>query len=1606
MSSVQAFPIVLDNDLKHALDTVVARVSNDLPASERAFLPPFVAALYHDVAAVDFALEPAGQHAHRVQGLWTFGRTRDAGAPQIRLYTPPSEGAYWRDEVTFIEIINDDMPFLVDSISTELARLGIEVRLLLHPVFRVARDETGALTKLTYKAEEGTFAESWMQITIARQTDDKQALIKNNLLKVLADVRLAVADWREMCAMATKAKDTLPASVRKDTPEADVKEAQAFLDWALDNHFVFLGVRHYEMMPGGDQFDVDHSASRGLLRDPNLVVLKGIRRMDMLPEEVRSFLRGPDILFVNKAQSRSTVHRPGHYDIIGVKQFDDAGKLKSITAFVGLFTSTAYSRNAEDIPWLCRKIDKVLALSGLDPKGHSGKALTHILNTYPRDDLFQISPEALFVIARGVLSLTDRQRTALFVWKDPFRRFVSSLIYVPRDRFDTALRKRIIGILESAFAATASGFYLAFSESPLVRLQVILDLSESSAPDAVNLAALEKQIIQAARGWSDSLADLLVQNHGSEQGLRTAAFYADAFPSAYSANETPEQAVDDINNINILLGSDMPLQVRLLHTDGGLHLRLFHKDSALPLSDVLPQIENMGLRVVSEQPYEITPKGQPSIWVHDFEGQLKNPDGVDVAAREPLFADAVKHLYAGNLEDDSFNRLVLQAGLNWREVTLLRSYGRYLQQARYHGTQGMLRDTLATYPAFARGLVELFHTLFDPARQTADTASKAAELVASLEAQLEGVTSLAQDEVLRRYLNLVQSSLRTNYYQTDAAGLPKSYLSIKLDSQKVTGLPAPRPWVEIWVYSPRVEGVHLRGGKVARGGLRWSDRRDDFRTEVLGLVKAQMVKNAVIVPVGSKGGFYCKKLVAGQPRAAEQAEVIASYQTFIRGLLDITDNMVQGSVVPPQNVVRLDKDDPYLVVAADKGTATFSDIANALSIDYGFWLGDAFASGGSVGYDHKAMGITARGAWESIKRHFRELDLDIQTQPFTCVGVGDMSGDVFGNGMLCSPFTKLVAAFNHKHIFIDPTPDVAVSYAERKRLFTTPGTAWSDYKPEAMSQGGAVYERSAKSITLSPEAVAMLGLPDAKITPNDLIRTLLTAKVDLLYLGGIGTYIKASTETHADVSDKANDAVRVDAKDLQARVLGEGANLGSTAKARIEFARKGGHLNSDAVDNSAGVDTSDHEVNIKIALQSELSKGSLTMEGRNAFLATMTDDVAHMVLQDNYLQTQMLSVEETRAPQLLDTHVRLMRQLEKTGLLNREVENLPSDAQIAERSVQLEGLTRPELAILMAYAKIALFNQIDSSTLPDDAAVESELTSYFPPAMRSTYPAAINSHRLRREIIGTVLCNEIVNRMGPAFVGALAEQSGRSAADVARAYVVISRVFDLPSYWAKIEALDNKIPAALQLELLRVGQDFAARAITTLVIGSRKASIEIAATIEKWQASLKPLLGQIAAVLPDALVQEKRARATLWESQGVPAELALWAARLGPLAASPDILHIAEQGKVDVAQAARAYYQIGARLGLDRVQHRLASFKAQNVWQQQEALALLSDLRGAQIHLATDLLSSSQGQMDAWTTAHSEALTRYDRFVTELASAPQIDLAMVSLLTRSVSGLV
>jgi glutamate dehydrogenase len=1389
-------------------------------------------------------------------------------------------------------------------------------------------------------------------------------------------------------------------------PAAVVAESRAFLQWLVKDNLTLLGYRCHELVTerGEDTLRLVPGTGLGVLRETDQE--KASASFAALPPAARALARASvPIIVVTKANTRSTVHRPGYTDYIGVKRYDARGNVIGEHRFLGLFTSAAYAARVAETPLLRGKVEAIAQRAGLAPGGHLAKALQHILETYPRDELFQISDDDLYETALGILALGERHRLRLFIRRDPFDRFVACLIYVPREWYSTELRVKFQRILLEAFAGTSADFNAQLGETALARIHFLVRTAPGQIPP-FDRKEVESKLAAAARRWDDQLRDALIDAEGEARGSELFKRWGGAFPPDYRERTSPRAAVGDLHRFAQLTAA-APLALALYRPLGAapnvLGFKAYRRGDPIVLSDSLPMLEHMGARVLGEQNDTIG-TGEAAISIHDFDLQAQVAEDVDFDALARNFEDTFGRVFRGEVENDDFNRLVLRAGLNADEIVVLRAYAKYLKQIGFALSQGTIESTLATHPRIARMLVALFKLRFDPAAR--DEAAAVSQTNA-IEAALDKVSVLSEDRVLRQLLALIQATLRTNFWRTGvghsgAPGPRRTFVSFKFDCSLVPGLPEPKPLYEIFVYSPRFEGIHLRGGKVARGGLRWSDRPEDFRTEVLGLVKAQMVKNTVIVPVGSKGGFVLKKAPPATERDAYMKEGIACYQDFLRGLLDLTDNLAGTQVVPPPQVVRVDGDDPYLVVAADKGTATFSDYANAISKEYGHWLGDAFASGGSVGYDHKAMGITARGAWESVKRFFREMGIDTQTTDFTVAGIGDMSGDVFGNGMLLSRHIKLVAAFDHRHIFIDPTPDAASSFAERERLFKLPRSSWADYDTKLISPGGGIWSRSEKSIPLSPQARAALGTSSERLTPTELLTAILKAPVDLLYNGGIGTYIKASTETHADVGDRANDALRINGRDLRAKVLAEGGNLGVTQRGRIEAALAGVRINTDAIDNSAGVDTSDHEVNIKILLGLAISDGELTEKQRNVVLAGMTDDVAALVLRDNYFQTQALSVVGRMSAQFLDQEMRFIRYLERIGQLNRAIEYLPTEEEAAERKARGLGLTNPERAVLLAYSKMWLFDEFLASDLPEDPWIGTALARYFPQQLREKFGSYIPRHPLKREIVATHVVNSMINRVGSTFVHRLADMTGMKPAQVVRAYLATREVFGHVALWQQVEALDNKVDDKIQSEMLIEEGWLTARA-TTWFLRSRRLSDPMEQTFNRFRPVVEALRTRVE---PQAASSP---RAAAWIAAGVPAALAQRVASADGLYAALDIAEIAEAVGRDFGQVSDVHVGVGTRLGLAKLRHQIDALPSDSYWQALAKAALGDDLASLQRSIAQSVFTGGEGDptqlMAAWEARNSTGLERAQRLLGELGEAKGADLAMLSVALRELRNL-
>jgi glutamate dehydrogenase len=1581
------------------------RLSADAAREARAFIAHY----YHHVDAEDLAVRDAEDLYGAAMAHLAFARYFASGNPKLRVYNPRAEDHGWASPHTVIEIVNDDMPFLVDSVTIEVNRLGYTLHLLNHPIFAVKRDPEGKLESFGPPSKDEA-SESMIHVEIDREIDPARLkAIGSGILGVLGDVRAAVDDWPKMRAnMAAIVKELETPPVGMDAGEA--AEVRDFLVWAADQHFTFLGYREYELNASGpeDQLRIVPMSGLGVLREPRMGGVS--QSFADLPPHLRALAREPKLLVLTKANTRSTVHRPGYLDYIGVKKFDAAGKVVGERRFVGLYTSSAYHADPQSIPLLRRKVAHVVERAGFRPTGHAHKNLLAVLQTYPRDELFQIETDELLEVALGVLRLGDRRRTRVFIRRDVFGRFFSCLIYLPRENYNTEVRVKIQEILKRHLGGTSVEFNVQLSEAMLARIHMLVRTSPREAP-RYDVHAIEAEIAQATRRWEDDMKAALIHDAGDERAVGLFRTYANAFPVAYRDQVAPRLAVRDLQFAERLSDAD-PFAVSLYRPVEGdertLRLRVFRVGEPAPLSSSLPVLENMGFEVLDEANFRIEPDGRPPIHIHDF-GMRAMRAIPDVEAIKPLTEEALRRVARAEIESDGFNRLTPLAALTADDVVVIRAYAKYLKQTGFTFSQAYIEQTLASHPAIATKLAALFHARFNP-EHAANRESLQAQLIDEVKAALNAVPNADDDRILRRFFYLIRSTLRTNHWVRDANGARKPYLSFKFDSTQVPELPDPRPLFEIWVYSTKFEGIHLRGGKVARGGLRWSDRPEDFRTEILGLMKAQMVKNAVIVPVGSKGGFVLK----GAPPPAQREAYLQygqeCYRNFLRGCLDVTDNLVAGKVVPPKDVVRHDPDDPYFVVAADKGTATFSDIANGISAEYGFWLGDAFASGGSAGYDHKKMAITARGAWESVKRHFREMGVDTQSQDFTVVGIGDMSGDVFGNGMLLSRHIRLIAAFDHRHIFLDPTPDAAASYAERDRMFHLPRSSWEDYDRKLISPGGGIHPRSAKAIAITPEVKAALAIAADEMTPQELMKAILKAPVDLLYNGGIGTYVKASHQTHLEVGDRASDAIRVNGADLRCKVVAEGGNLGLTQLGRVEYAQKGGRINTDAIDNSAGVDCSDHEVNIKVLLGLVEAEGELTEKQRNKMLVEMTDDVAQLVLSDNYYQTQSLAVGGIRADKMLDVQASFIRSLERAGRLNRAVEFLPSDDEIAERRIAKQGLTSPERAVLLAYSKMILFDELLRATLVDDPYVVQALVAYFPELLRKRYADFMPRHPLKREIVATVVANAMINRTGSTFVHRMQEETGASAEDVTRAYVLVRDIFQMPEIWTRIDALDNNVPAALQSEMLVDAGRLVQRAALWFLRRRREKL-----PIDEVLALFRPSVAALRARLPAQLSEGDRAA---WEAyvarlvtQGVPAELAEQLAALDSLYAALDVTEVALEQKQDPAAIAAIYFALVGELELRWFSEKITQLPTDTPWQALARNALRDDLSSQQRALATAVAKLApdskdpRAMLEAWKERYAPALVRLKSMTEELKRAGPLDLAVLSVLLRELRSL-
>ncbi len=1573
-------------------EQLLKKILSALPASQKK-AAAFIREFYALSTVTDLESLPTDEAVSIAGACEKFIAKRPRNTDHIEVNAMPS-GAKNPARIRVL-VLNDDMPFLVDSLSALMLSLGLTIHRVLHPVLGVSRDGKGM--RLAHAGNGTPRDESLIYLELSALPDSlTRAQLRREIEETLAHVKAAVSDWPAMRARALSlAESVASAGARKksDAPD-DSNEIRDLLLWLAGNHFVFLGIADYRATRG--KLALDANATLGIYRLP-------AQQTDAIERGHAPCSSGA--LSVLKGSEFSRVHRHVPLDMIVLSHRDARGTLIGETRMLGLFTSTVYYRETQNIPLIRQKAAGVMRRAGFDPAGHSGKNLKTILEFMPRDELFQMDEELLFQTAMGIVSLDAKPEVKLFVRHDPFGRFVSSMVYVPRERFSTDLRGEIIQMVETAYGAHRSTFYTQLTDSPLARLHILSQTTPKAKAAAVDTKALTEAIRKRTNRWADALREALLAHDTDGSAEARAIQFADAFAPSYINHYSAEQAASDIAQVLRCQTSDgIALDLRPASGTASnlLSLACYTTDLHSELSSIIPLLEHMGCIVIDATPHIITPAAPlKPVLLRDFTLRVEGAEALDLATNKARIEQAIAQIWRREVDNDPLNALVFAASLSAREVTMLRAYSRYLQQLNFPYSQRLIANALTTHAGLTRQLVALFDARFNPTTKQRDAAMN--RLVTALEMGLEAVTNLGEDRIIRRIYALIMASLRTNFYQQEN-GAAKPYLSIKFRSSLVPEMPLPVPYAEIFVTSQRIEGVHLRGGAVARGGLRWSDRPEDFRTEVLSLMKTQMVKNAVIVPQGAKGCFILRQ--APSEREALQAEGIACYQTFLRGLLDITDNIVNGKLTPPPLTVRHDDDDPYLVVAADKGTASFSDIANGISAQYGFWLGDAFASGGSVGYDHKAMAITARGGWVAVERHFREMGKDIARETFTATGIGDMSGDVFGNGAMLSKNMCLIAAFNHRHIFIDPTPNPATSYAERVRLFNLPRSGWNDYNAKLISKGGGVFERSAKSITLTNEMRACLGTEAKTATPDELIRIILKAPVDLLWNGGIGTYVKASHESHEHAGDRTNNAVRIDGNQLRARIVGEGGNLGFTQAGRIEYARSGGRINTDAIDNSGGVDCSDHEVNIKIALGAAVAAKRLTVKARDALLKKMTDEVAELVLIDNQLQTQAISIAQGQGTALLEPASQLMTQLESEKFLNRTVECLPDSKQLAElRSAKL-GLTRPQIAVLLAYAKMAFFRDLVDSPLLDAPYFEDDLLRYFPKVMAKDFSRDIKSHRLRREIVATRITNSIVNRTGFAMAASLMRATGLSAADVAQAYIATRDAFALRALWKEIENLDGVVSASMQSELfVRVNQFIEHSCRWFLHHTPQPMAID--AVMARYAPAIDQMKTHARAMMSDSAARAFAQTVEALVARKVPHALAERMAMLEVMTAACDIADAAHTSKLPIAKVGRIYFEIGAVLKLGWLRTSAGELVAENYWQQLAVKSVAVELYQAQRRLCLSVIGRYGKQADAsaaWQTAQRAPLARYDAFIADLRAQPALDYPMLIVALRQVQS--
>ena len=1588
------------NKSNSSIEKIVAKVSTSKAMAKNCGL--FASEMLGNVNWRNVRTNDHDAYAAFLSHSFQYMQQRQLKKPKISIYSSPEIDAMHdsSDGCSIIEVLGDNKPFTLDSLIGELHARNIEVVRAFHPVFNVKRDANGRLKEILDrepKKGEKVQAESFISLHVHKLNEDQVAGVEAAFSGILGRVKVVVDDWLSMRNRLTRVATRLANNTQK-TPINQLNESVQFLRWVGDNNFTLLGMREYKLKGRGKKAELNpiKGTGLGILRSPSLKVLRRGRELVHMTPEVRQFFFGADPIIITKANIKSDVHRRAHMDYIGIKTYDDKGKISGEVRIVGLFTSTAYASAVSNVPIIRQKLDYVLDKTRVSRDSHTGKAITNIVDTFPRDELFQISNAQLVDFTSEIEKLDHSPRVKVLQRVDEFDRFVSLQVYLPQDRYSSDNSDQIGEFLADQLKGRVSAAYPYFPEGPFVRIHYIVGRDEGKTPIR-SCAALEAGAEEITRGIDERLRGALSVQHDTGEVDVLANQYSEAFPVGYWEVFGSERLLEDIHTIEEI-DVDAPTAVNFYRRKGepncNVYVTLYNLSKSIPLSRRVPVFENLGFDVIDESSYEIMPdKGEgqkKKICQHMMKLTSKDGSDVDLQKLKAELVEGFMAVWRGDAADDGYNQLISALGVSWREAAMVRGLGAYLRQINVPFESEYLVQTLLHHRGVVKDLIGLFHCRFDPSQQKPSNA-KAKRIAKRIEGRLASIPSLDEDRILRHFLNLIQAGLRTNFYQVEADGSSPETIAIKFDSKMIEGAPEPRPFREIFVYSPKIEGVHLRFGKIARGGLRWSDRHQDFRTEVLGLVKAQLVKNTVIVPTGSKGGFVPKDMPDNPSREEFMACGITAYKRFINALLSITDNLQGKNVIPPQNTVRHDEDDPYLVVAADKGTATFSDIANEISCGRGFWLGDAFASGGSQGYDHKVMGITARGGWEAVKRHFREMNINIQRQPFTTVGVGDMSGDVFGNGMLLSKATKLVAAFDHRDIFIDPNPDPKSSWVERKRLFDMGRCSWQDYNRKLISKGGGVFSRSLKSITLSNEICEALGLSETKVTPNQLMKAILKAQVDLLWFGGIGTYVRAPFESDASVGDRANDELRVSTDELGAKVIGEGANLGITHAARIAFAGDGGKVNTDAIDNSAGVNSSDLEVNIKIALGQAVASGRLTMSERNKVLSSMTEQVANRCLVNNYRQTLTLSLGEQNGLADFGFQQRLMRRLEAKGLMNREIEDLPSDAVISERMEAGHPLSRPELATLVGFAKIDLFDDLMRSDVVEDKYFAPSLATYFPDKMQKPFASEIRNHPLKREIVGTQISNDIINRGGSTMAMRLIEETGRDCGVLAAAFTAAMTVVGLSECFEKIDALDNKIDGKVQLELYHRLQ-FLTRRKTAWFMVNGDFSKGVGPEVKAYRGGLQKYM----KVAYDNLSENRKAvHATELEkmvSNGVPEAVAKELIAVSMRSDGLDAVLAAMRAQVDVAAVSHAQGLLDGQLRIGALVRATEAVPVEDVYDRWALNALVSRIQVAKRALSIELCTG-QKNAEQWMDEHQVRLERTATAISEILDGCDVGLS-------------